>query len=315
MSRFRKLIKIVYYFLVLLLIGVLYSSFSYFLLDYEMIDSFSQSDIGRMSVTILSAIVALVIIVKIIITILQKTDNKYLILKDEDGTIRLADTSIEKTVVNTLKEFDEVKEQRVRVKINNNSKGMSTVNVKIKCGLDEAMCKARGYFDDDSNEVQELESNQTLDIIEPTIKIDEEIIKENESNSHFENAAQIIADSEEDEIIDGLDIKSKEGIDNSVCEGKIDSGDYEENSDVIKPDFHDERTKVYEKMGIDEFCEMIQDRVHDSLKAFIGERVDKVNIKFYDIRVKDEDPKIDNKKRSSGLKKVKVFKKKKKRVN
>jgi len=67
-------------------------------------------------------------------------------------------------------------------------------------------------------------------------------------------------------------------------------------------------------MSIDDLCSTIQLYIHDTMQEFLSQRVDKVDIKFYDVKVKE---KIHNKKseKNESKNKQKKMNKKKKRVN
>ncbi|MEG0249638.1 MAG: alkaline shock response membrane anchor protein AmaP [Peptostreptococcus sp.] len=344
MSRFKKLVNIIYYLMIIVIVVP-------FLLSINNISWFVETklqqylldDRVRLGFTIVGAIVLIVLSIKIIVTIFKKIDERYLVLFEEGGKVSISDTVIEKTVINTLKEFEEVIEYTVKVKIKNKDKENSKVKVSVKCGLDEAVCKAKGYHDVDKKSMVSAKKNKK-EKLEDKVKSDEKALENNEiKNSKTETSIKesidmenldvkkiSISSNEKDQSVQKneksgsneditkekldlavdieaskLDKKESEELpteikdaksvilseDNSSEELKTSSMD----SNVLNNNTHENSIKSQKKivnMGIDDLCNTIQVRIHNSLEDFLAQKVDKVNIKFYDVEVKEK--KIDS---------------------
>lgn len=83
----------------------------------------------------------------------------------------------------------------------------------------------------------------------------------------------------------------------------------------------DEEVCKEEGFVYSDYCNDVQNTVHSSLEYFLGKTVEKVNIKFYDIKKVDikvkegESTRVDNTDKSQRVGTKKVFQEKKKRVN
>lgn len=283
MSRFKKLVNIIYY-----LISII--SLLIFLLMLNSDNYISQKFLGKVNseevLMVLSAFCGMMILVslfKLLISILQKTNEKYLYLFDEDGEVCISDTAIEKTVKNALREFEEVIEYTVKIKINNKE---GKLKVKIKCGLDESICKAKGYYDylNDSDFEKKIKNDE-----------DKEVVNK-ESISKEEFAPEIL------DVIDVISDKS------------------DENVEISNENLHEKSTKeatmftdpVISRVSIDDFCSFIQKYLHNCLQDFLSERVEKLDIKFYDVKASNRTHSKEKKTSKDYHKKIN---KKKKRVN
>ena len=351
MSRFKKLINIIYYLIsIILLLALLLMLNSKNYLAHRILDVIASNEIFIMALGVLGAIVLLVLLLKLIGSILQKTDEKYLYLFEDDGDVCISDTAIEKTVKNALREFEEVIEYTVKIKIKNKEED-SKVRVKIKCGLDENICKAKGYYDyimDNEKLKNSTETEKVVNLVENPVdkKTEVEISNSNkpveniDSNQTFKKDMDLPKKEENlaPEIIDAMNVISGEGIENKnqlennsdkkvilsnnieveeKNKEKVQLVSSEEKSNVIKENTEvSEANKLKEisKMSIDDLCSTIQLYIHDTMQEFLSQRVDKVDIKFYDVKVKE---KIHNKKseKNESKNKQKKMNKKKKRVN
>ncbi len=398
MSRFKKLINIIYYLIsIILLLALLLMLNSKSYLAHRILDVIASNEIFIMALGVLGAIVLLVLLLKLIGSILQKTDEKYLYLFEDDGDVCISDTAIEKTVKNALREFEEVIEYTVKIKIKNkeedskvrveddgdvcisdtaiektvknalrefeevieytvkikikNKEEDSKVRVKIKCGLDENICKAKGYYDyimDNEKLKNSTETEKVVNLVENPVdkKTEVEISNSNkpveniDSNQTFKKDMDLPKKEENlaPEIIDAMNVISGEGVENKnqlennsdkkvilsnnieveeKNKEKVQLVSSEEKSNVIKENTEvSEANKLKEisKMSIDDLCSTIQLYIHDTMQEFLSQRVDKVDIKFYDVKVKE---KIHNKKseKNESKNKQKKMNKKKKRVN
>src|SRR5699024_12803890 len=83
-----------------------------------------------------------------------------------------------------------------------------------------------------------------------------------------------------------------------------------------KVELSESNKKRISSMGIDDLCNTIQVRIHNSLEDFLAQKVDKVNIKFYDVEVKEKKIDLENSKQNNKVGLAKDNKKNKnKRVN
>lgn len=337
MSRFKKLLNIVYYLVVVIFVITFLLSVNKVSWFVDMdLQSYLLDDRVKLGITVIGSIILVVLSVKIIVTIFKKNDDRYLILFEEGGNISISDTVIEKTVINTLKEFEEVIECTAKVKIKNKNSGDSKVKLNIKCGLDEAVCRAKGYYDFD-----EKSENSNENISKSTKKSKKSISKEDKKDN-TELASEVKEVGKEDNIELASEVKEIGKDDNTELASEVKevekedkkelASEIKEAREVISEDKKDseilglENKKVelsesnkkrISSTGIDDLCNTIQVRIHNSLEDFLSQKVDKVNIKFYDVEVKEK--KIDlensNQKNKVGLVKDNNKKSKSKRVN
>lgn len=308
MSRFKKLLNIVYYLIVVIFVITFLLSVNKVSWFVDMdLQSYLLDDRVKLGITVIGSIILVILSVKIIVTIFKKNDDRYLILFEKGGNISISDTVIEKTVINTLKEFEEVIECTAKVKIKNKNSGDSKVKLNIKCGLDEAVCRAKGYYDFD-----EKSENSNENISKSTKKSKKSISKEVGKDNNTELASEVKKVEKEDKTELASEIKEAREV---ISEDKKDS-------EILglenkKVELSESNKKRISSMGIDDLCNTIQVRIHNSLEDFLAQKVDKVNIKFYDVEVKEK--KIDlensNQKNKVGLVKDNNKKSKSKRVN
>lgn len=322
MSRFKKLLNIVYYLVVVIFVITFLLSVNKVSWFVDMdLQSYLLDDRVKLGITVIGSIILVVLSVKIIVTIFKKNDDRYLILFEEGGNISISDTVIEKTVINTLKEFEEVIECTAKVKIKNKNSGDSKVKLNIKCGLDEAVCRAKGYYDFD-----EKSENSNENISKSTKKSKKSISKE-DKKENSELLSEVKKVEKEDNIELAGEVKEV-GKDNNtelaseIKEAREVISEDKKDSEILglenkKVELSESNKKRISSMGIDDLCNTIQVRIHNSLEDFLAQKVDKVNIKFYDVEVKEK--KIDlensNQKNKVGLVKDNNKKSKSKRVN
>lgn len=306
MSRFKKLLNIVYYLIVVIFVITFLLSVNKVSWFVDMdLQSYLLDDRVKLGITVIGSIILVVLSVKIIVTIFKKNDDRYLILFEEGGNISISDTVIEKTVINTLKEFEEVIECTAKVKIKNKNSGDSKVKLNIKCGLDEAVCRAKGYYDFD-----EKSENSNENISKSTKKSKKSISKEDKKDN-TELASEVKEVEKEDKKELASEIKEAREV---ISEDKKDS-------EILglenkKVELSESNKKRISSMGIDDLCNTIQVRIHNSLEDFLAQKVDKVNIKFYDVEVKEKKIDLENSKQNNKVGLAKDNKKNKnKRVN
>ena len=281
MSRFKKLINIIYY-----LISII--SLLTFLLMLNSDNYISQkflSEINSEEVLIVLSVfcgmMLLVSLFKLLGSILQKTNEKYLYLFDDDGEVCISDTSIEKTVKNALREFEEVIEYTVKIKIKN-KEDKSKVKIRIKCGLDESICKAKGYYDylNHSDFEKKIKNDEDKEVV---------------------NKESVSKDDFAPEIVDVINVIS----DKSDANVEISNENSQEEAKMFT-------APVISRVSIDDLCSSIQNYLHTCLQEFLSERVEKLDIKFYDVKANNR---THNKEKKSSKDNHKKINKKKKRVN
>lgn len=337
MSRFKKLLNIVYYLIVVIFVITFLLSVNKVSWFVDMdLQSYLLDDRVKLGITVIGSIILVVLSVKIIVTIFKKNDDRYLILFEEGGNISISDTVIEKTVINTLKEFEEVIECTAKVKIKNKNNGDSKVKLNIKCGLDEAVCRAKGYYDFDeksenSNEniskstkkskksISKEDKKENTELLSEVKKVEKEDnielageVKEVGKDNNTELASEVKEVEKEDKTELASEIKEAREV---ISEDKKDS-------EILglenkKVELSESNKKRISSMGIDDLCNTIQVRIHNSLEDFLAQKVDKVNIKFYDVEVKEKKIDLENSKQNNkvGLVKDNNKKSKSKRVN
>lgn len=336
MSRFKKLLNIVYYLVVVIFVITFLLSVNKVSWFVDMdLQSYLLDDRVKLGITIIGSIILVILSVKIIVTIFKKNDDRYLILFEEGGNISISDTVIEKTVINTLKEFEEVIECTAKVKIKNKNSGDSKVKLNIKCGLDEAVCRAKGYYDFDeksenSNEniskstkkskksISKEDKKDNTELLSEVKKVEKEDnielageVKEVGKDNNTELASEVKEVEKEDKTELASEIKEAREV---ISEDKKDS-------EILglenkKVELSESNKKRISSMGIDDLCNTIQVRIHNSLEDFLAQKVDKVNIKFYDVEVKEKKIDLENSNQNNKVGLAKDNKKNKnKRVN
>ena len=336
MSRFKKLLNIVYYLIVVIFVITFLLSVNKVSWFVDMdLQSYLLDDRVKLGITVIGSIILVVLSVKIIVTIFKKNDDRYLILFEEGGNISISDTVIEKTVINTLKEFEEVIECTAKVKIKNKNSGDSKVKLNIKCGLDEAVCRAKGYYDFDeksenSNEniskstkkskksISKEDKKENSELLSEVKKVEKEDnielageVKEVGKDNNTELASEVKEVEKEDKTELASEIKEAREV---ISEDKKDSEILGLENKKVK--LSESNKKRISSMGIDDLCNTIQVRIHNSLEDFLAQKVDKVNIKFYDVEVKEKKIDLENSKQNNKVGLAKDNKKNKnKRVN
>ncbi len=322
MSRFKKLLNIVYYLVVVIFVITFLLSVNKVSWFVDMdLQSYLLDDRVKLGITVIGSIILVILSVKIIVTIFKKNDDRYLILFEEGGNISISDTVIEKTVINTLKEFEEVIECTAKVKIKNKNSGDSKVKLNIKCGLDEAVCRAKGYYDFD-----EKSENSNENISKSTKKSKKSISKEVGKDNNTELASEVKEIGKDDNTELASEVKEVEKEDKTELASEIKEArevisEDKKDSEILglenkKVELSESNKKRISSMGIDDLCNTIQVRIHNSLEDFLAQKVDKVNIKFYVVEVKEKKIDLENSKQNNKVGLAKDNKKNKnKRVN
>ena len=294
MSRFKKLINIIYYliaiFVLFMLLAILYST----------VDAGAAGYINRLfadeklveAAGLLGLFVLIVVTVRLIAVILKRPDDRYLFLYEDSGTISISDTVVEKTVINALKEFEEVIEYTVKIRIKNKNSDKAKVNVNVKCGLDEAICEAKGYYADriaaeDTEETAAEVQGKSSEAQEKSVEAQENSVEmkkpsDCEVSESVERADEEVGEKKEaakefpQEIMEAMSVIAEDSEEESKEEDE-------------KTEDTEKCTSEKEKyMNIDDLCSDIQLYVHETLQNLLSQRVDKVNIKFYEVRIKEK---------------------------
>src|SRR3712207_2923109 len=79
----------------------------------------------------------ILVLINLLASLLQKTNEAYLALGDNDGSIKLSNRAIEKTVINCLDRYEPIVEKIVNVKIKSKEGQEPRVDIMAKCGIDE----------------------------------------------------------------------------------------------------------------------------------------------------------------------------------
>ena len=230
MSNFRKIINLVYYLILVCLVVVLYSM----AFDLEFMKSFvgpiREDASYRLILNILVVLVIGVICLRAVYTLFKKSYDSYIDLFEDEGSIRISDKSIERTIRHAADQIEEIDQVDISVKARNKNDGNPDVKINIKCGLDYAKYMQASYFT-------------------------------------------------EDMLVDDQADLGPEGS----------QGDY----------YTGDRDQA---IGMTGLTNMIQEELHKAVENFIGQRVDQINIKFYDVekKKKDNKPKKAPKKSNNG---------------
>lgn len=233
MSNFRKIINLVYYLILVCLVVVLYSM----AFDLEFMKSFvgpiREDASYRLILNILVVLVIGVICLRAVYILFKKSYDSYVDLFEDEGSIRISDKSIERTIRHAAGQIEEIDQVDISVKARNKNDGNPDVKINIKCGLDYAKYMQASYF------TEERIVDDQVDLVASQV---------GSQDTDLDNASQ-------DQAI-----------------------------------------------GMTGLTNMIQEELHKAVENFIGQRVDQINIKFYDVekKKKDNKPKKAPKKSNTG---------------
>ena len=133
MSSFKKILFVIYSLYIVGLMGLMYLA----LIPENAMSSTIDSFIFRGGLPYLVGLAVFIVILRMVLVVFQKSDQSYLSLTDNDGTIRLSNRSIENTVLFSLKDYDYIKEKSVKVSIKKPSADHINLAIFAKCGFDE----------------------------------------------------------------------------------------------------------------------------------------------------------------------------------
>ena len=169
--------------------------------------------------------------------IFKKSYDCYVLLFEDEGTIRISDKSIERTIRHAAGKIEEIDQVDISVKARNKNDGNPDVKINIKCGLDYAKYMQASYFTEER-------------LVDDQVDLDASQV-----GSHDTDLAPVVDNASQDQAI-----------------------------------------------GMTGLTNMIQEELHKAVENFIGQRVDQINIKFYDVekKKKDNKPKKAPKKSNTG---------------
>ncbi|WP_101773667.1 Asp23/Gls24 family envelope stress response protein [Peptostreptococcus faecalis] len=311
MSKFRKIINSIYYLLILMLLSAIYIFvFKYVLADERIIfiDTYKLLQTIPLLLGILSFIVFMATVVKLILILFKKSDERELVLFEDNGTISVSDMSIEKNVINTLEKFDEIAENTVRASIK--KKGDKTiVKVDVKCGINEELCIEKGYFDiekiesiENANSTENIDKTESVEVIENV-----DIVENADNTENVDNIKKIESNESEENKSEENKLDDKEEFSKEIAEARsVLVDDESEDNENIDAELH-------KYADINDFYKNVQKDIRDSLENFFEGRINEINVKFYNAKINE---KVESGIRSEKEKSVKKSRKrKKKRVN
>lgn len=230
MSTFRKIINLIYFLILVCLLVVLYSMAFDLEFMKTLVDAVRDNAGYTMLVNIGLVLVLGVTCLRAIYILFKKSYDCYVLLFEDEGTIRISDKSIERTIRHAAGQIEEIDQVDIRVKARNKNDGNPDVKINIKCGLDYAKYMQASYFTEDM-----------------------------------------------------------------LVEGQADLGPKGSQGDYYTEDRD-------QAIGMTGLTNMIQEELHKAVENFIGQRVDQINIKFYDVekKKKDNKPKKAPKKSNTG---------------
>lgn len=168
MSNFKKIINLLYCLVLVCIVVVLYSM----AFNLEFMESFIVSLRSDSNYTmVLNMFVILVLLVtglRVIYLLFKKSDDSYLLLFEDEGSIMISDRSIERTVRQAASKIQEIGQLDLKTSIKNKKDGESDIKVYIKCGLDYERCM---------QDYSSIDNDQAIGMTELTNMIQEELHK------------------------------------------------------------------------------------------------------------------------------------------
>ena len=237
MSTFRKIINLIYFLILVCLLVVLYSMAFDLEFMKTLVDAVRDNAGYTMLVNIGLVLVLGVTCLRAIYILFKKSYDCYVLLFEDEGTIRISDKSIERTIRHAAGKIEEIDQVDIRVNARNKNDGNPDVKINIKCGLDYSKYMQASYFTEER-------------LVDDQVDLDASQV-----GSHDTDLAPVVDNASQDQAI-----------------------------------------------GMTGLTNMIQEELHKAVENFIGQRVDQINIKFYDVekKKKDNKPKKAPKKSNTG---------------
>ena len=224
----------------------------------------------RLILNILVVLVIGVICLRAVYTLFKKSYDSYVDLFEDEGSIRISDKSIERTIRHAAGQIEEIDQVDISVKARNKNDGNPDVKINIKCGLDYTKYMQTSYFAEDKS-------------------IDDQVFTSEDPGQ---------ADLDQVDIGLGQAGNQDMGLVSVVDDGS---------QDQVNPETQGSQEDYYtedrgQAIGMTGLTNMIQEELHKAVENFIGQRVDQINIKFYDVekKKKDNKPKKAPKKSNTG---------------
>lgn len=237
MSTFRKIINLIYFLILVCLLVVLYSMAFDLEFMKTLVDAVRDNAGYTMLVNIGLVLVLGVTCLRAIYILFKKSYDCYVLLFEDEGTIRISDKSIERTIRHAAGQIEEIDQVDISVKARNKNDGNPDVKINIKCGLDYTKYMQASYFTEER-------------LVDDQVDLDASQV-----GSHDTDLAPVVDNASQDQAI-----------------------------------------------GMTGLTNMIQEELHKAVENFIGQRVDQINIKFYDVekKKKNNKPKKAPKKSNTG---------------
>lgn len=186
MTKFKRIINLIFNIISLIFLLTLFpilfnlGSFS------DFANRYLTSNFGKGLTYIIFFIILVGTLIRIISNIIEKTDESFILLSDEDGEISVSERAIETTVKDTLRKFTDIVESYCDIKLKNNSK--NDIVVSVKCGIEED----KSFNIDDLEQVREKIGQSVEDLLGITVsKINVKFyeVKKNNKKSMIEEIA------------------------------------------------------------------------------------------------------------------------------
>ena len=237
MSTFRKIINFICFLILVCVLVVLYSMAFDLEFMKTLVDAVRDNAGYTMLVNIGLVLVLGVTCLRAIYILFKKSYDCYVLLFEDEGTIRISDKSIERTIRHAAGQIEEIDQVDISVKARNKNDGNPDVKINIKCGLDYTKYMQASYFTEER-------------LVDDQVDLDASQV-----GSHDTDLAPVVDNASQDQAI-----------------------------------------------GMTGLTNMIQEELHKAVENFIGQRVDQINIKFYDVekKKKDNKPKKAPKKSNTG---------------
>ncbi len=270
MSTFRKIINLIYFLILVCLLVVLYSMAFDLEFMKTLVDVVRDNAGYTMLVNIGLVLVLGVTCLRAIYILFKKSYDCYVLLFEDEGTIRISDKSIERTIRHAAGQIEEIDQVDISVKARNKNDGNPDVKINIKCGLDYTKYMQTSYFAEDKS-------------------IDDQVFTSEDPGQ---------ADLDQVDIGLGQAGNQDMGLVSVVDDGSQDQANPE--TQGSQEDYYTEDRG--QAIGMTGLTNMIQEELHKAVENFIGQRVDQINIKFYDVekKKKDNKPKKAPKKSNTG---------------
>ncbi|WP_455103592.1 alkaline shock response membrane anchor protein AmaP [Peptostreptococcus sp.] len=256
MSTFRKIINLIYFLILVCLLIVLYSMAFDLEFMKTLVDAIRDNASYTLLVNIGLVLVLGVTCLRAIYILFKKSYDSYLLIFEDEGAIRISDKSIERTIRYAASQIGVIDQLDIKVKARNKNDAYPDVKVDIKCGLDYSKYMESEYFTEDVHlEGQEITSqgsdqptNKAIEVDNDQINLDKAIIQTENVQIQVDNATIQADNSQADE-------------------------------------YTQDRAQA---IGMTGLTNMIQEELHKAVENFIGQRVDQINIKFYDVEKKNK---------------------------